>query len=176
MRKWAFIILALIIIGTAATTIAESRFGDEAYLWWEDYIVYYSVRARDFDIGIRRQPSITEYEEVSEIWFDQCFLYVDNKTREVYCAVIPLQDADGSNKRALCAIAAMEYTFEVDNAYDITLVRSPRILARDFLAEVIKTKDNTGTYYRYMVLEPNKIYAFKKGYEKEIGELLEKMR
>lgn len=176
MKKLAFVMVVMIVLGAWAIAEAESKFGNEAYLWWEDYIVYYSVRAVDFDIEIRRQPFIKEYDEVSEIRFDQCYLYVDNGNREIYAAVIPIQDADGSNKRALCAIAAMEYTFEVDNAYDLTLTGSPRLLARDFLAGLIKSKDQTGKYYRYMILEDNKIYAFKTGYVEEISKVLDKMR
>ena len=174
MKKIAAILLigAMIACGTVALA-QEQKYG-EPHLWWEDYIVYYSVRAQSFDIQIRRQPSITEYGEIIEVQFDQCFIYADRNTREILSAVVPYADADGSNKRALCSIAAMEYTFEADNAYDISLVNSPRLRARDFLAQLAKEKSYSGQYYSYTLNSKGEIYVLKKGHENEILKALDK--
>ena len=172
MKKVFAVLLISAIITSGTIAFAEKMAFGEAHLWWEDYIVYYSVRAESFEIQIRRQPSIKESGEFIQIFFDQSLIYADKNTRDVLAVVIPYADADGSNKRALCAIAAIEYTFEVDNQYDINLVNSPRIRARDFLSELVKGKEYSSLYYNYKLNNDDTILVLKNGYENIIGEAL----
>jgi hypothetical protein len=172
MKKVLTVLLIGAIIASGTIALAEeTKFGED-HLWWEDYIVYYSVRAESFEIQIRRQPNIKESGEFIQILFDQSFIYADKNTRDVLAVIIPYADADGSNKRALCAIAAIEYTFEVDNQYDINLVNSPRIRARDFLSELVKEKEYSSLYYNYTLNNNDTILVLKNGYGESIQEAL----